>query len=72
MKHTCHAEACQTQVPPAMFMCRSHWYALPKAMRDRVWALYRPGQEITKDPSDEYVAHARACIEHVAAGEGRR
>jgi hypothetical protein len=24
-----------------MLCCRSHWYALPKDIRDRVWAGYR-------------------------------
>jgi hypothetical protein len=28
---------------------------LPKSIRDKIWATYRPGQEITKDPSDEYM-----------------
>ena len=28
---------------------------LPKWLRDEVWRTYRPGQEITKDPSREYV-----------------
>lgn len=65
--HTCHAKGCAVHVPPKMFMCRSHWFALPKAMRDKIWALYRPGQEVTKDPSPEYVEHARACIDYLAA-----
>lgn len=32
---------------------------LPKALRDAVWAAYRPGQEATMTPSREYlrVAH---------------
>jgi hypothetical protein len=36
-------------------MCKPHWYTLPKSLRDRIWATYRPGQEVTKDPSDEYL-----------------
>lgn len=70
--HTCHAEACRTKVPPKMFMCKMHWYTLPKAMRDKVWDLYTPGQEITKDPSMAYLEHTQACIEFVATKEGRR
>ena len=42
---------------------------LPKVMRDGIWALYRPGQERTKDPSMEYLNHAMECIEYVAAHE---
>lgn len=53
-----------------MLMCRKHWYMLPKRMRDLVWALYRPGQEITKDPSRSYLEHTRTCIDYVADKEG--
>lgn len=70
MAHTCHARSCKTAVPPKMFMCKKHWYMLPKEMRDLVWALYRPGQEVSKDPSREYLEHAQACIDWVARKEG--
>lgn len=61
--HTCHADGCQTAVPPRMFMCKPHWYALPTPLRDWIWATYKPGQEVTKDPSREYLKAARACID---------
>lgn len=69
MNHLCHAMNCKTRVPPKMFMCRPHWYMLPKAMRDRLWELYVPGQERRKDPTTEYIEHAMACVDHVAARE---
>ena len=31
----------------------------PKHLRDRIWATYRPGQEITKTPSPAYLEAAR-------------
>lgn len=55
MTHTCHAVGCTAPVPPKMFMCRQHWYALPKPLRDAVWAAYRPGQERDKRPSLHYL-----------------
>lgn len=70
--HYCHAEGCRAQVPPRMHMCRSHWFSLPKRLRDAVWATYRPGQENRKDPSPAYLAAAHAAIEWVAVKEGRR
>lgn len=70
--HTCHAEGCKLPVPPAMFMCRSHWYALPKPLRDAVWRVYVPGQEKRKDPTDEYLRVSQEAIEWLAAKEGRR
>ena len=70
-QHTCHARNCKTPVPPKKFMCRKHWFMLPKEMRDKVWALYRPGQERSKDPSMEYLNHAMECINYIAAQEAK-
>lgn len=58
MKHTCHWPGCPREVPPSMWGCREHWYKLPKPLRDGIWKYYRPGQEVTKTPSEEYIAMA--------------
>jgi hypothetical protein len=71
MAHTCHATECPVAVPPAMFMCKRHWFSLPRHLRAWVWRTYRPGQEDDKRPSREYCEAAKACVEHVAAQEGR-
>ena len=60
MGHKCHWPNCERDVPPSMWGCKQHWFALPKYLRDRIWATYRPGQEITKTPSREYLEAARA------------
>jgi hypothetical protein len=57
--HHCHWPGCEAKVPPAMWGCRKHWYALPQALRNKIWRAYRPGQEATKTPSREYVEVAR-------------
>lgn len=71
MSHTCHWPDCQRAVPPAMWGCRTHWFTLPKALRDAIWREYRPGQEITKNPSKAYVEVAlevqRWCVAYIAA-----
>lgn len=41
-----------------MWGCKPHWFKLPKAIRDRIWATYVPGQEITKTPSEDYLEAA--------------
>lgn len=41
-----------------MWGCKRHWMRLPKAIRDAIWAAYRPGQEIDKQPSADYMAAA--------------
>jgi len=52
-----------------MFMCKRHWFMLPKATRDAIWDVYIPGQEIRKDPTDEYMAVAMDAIDWLAARE---
>lgn len=60
--HTCHAHECRRVVPPAMFMCRAHWYSLDARVRTAIWREYRPGQEIDKDPSNRYLAVQQYAI----------
>lgn len=62
MPHTCHANACTVPVPPKMFMCRPHWFSLPLGVRKMIWRHYRPGQEIDKHPTAEYVRVAKQAI----------
>lgn len=66
MSHRCHAIGCEREVPPAMFACRTHWYTLPKWMRDAILREYRPGQEIDKNPSARYVAVASRAVAMMA------
>jgi hypothetical protein len=70
MSHHCHATACAATVPPAMFMCRRHWFSLPATMQSAIWATYRHGQENDKQPSAAYCRAAKAAVEWVAAREG--
>lgn len=65
--HTCHWPGCQRPVPPAMWGCRDHWFSLPKYLRDEIWRTYRRGQEITKDPSPEYIEVARRVQDWIHA-----
>jgi hypothetical protein len=58
-RHRCHWPDCHKLVPPAKWGCREHWYQLPKILRDKIWAAYRPGQEEDLQPSRRYVEVAR-------------
>ena len=71
-QHLCHARGCRVAVPPKLLMCLRHWRMVPKALQAEVWRTYRPGQEIDKDPSAEYMVAQRAAIDAVAAGEANR
>ena len=70
--HGCHWPGCPAQVPPAMWGCKSHWFKLPQALRNRIWATYRAGQEETMTPSDDYLAAADAVQEWIRAQETPR
>lgn len=43
MAHHCHAIKCEVEVPPAMLTCKPHWFRVPLALRNRVWAEYEKG-----------------------------
>lgn len=67
--HECHWPDCILQVPPAMWGCKKHWFTLPKSLRDKIWATYRPGQEKELNPSKAYLKVAdevqKWCIEYI-------
>lgn len=67
--HECHWPGCGKQVPPAMWGCKVHWFALPKRLRYEIWRTYRIGQEENGNPSAEYVAVARAVQDWIAANK---
>jgi len=68
--HRCHFPGCDKKVSPAVWGCPRHWFMLPKHLRDRIWATFEPGQEITKTPSKEYVAAVKAVEEWIHAQAG--
>lgn len=65
--HHCHWPGCTRKVPPALWGCKEHWYALPRELRDRIWRTFKPGQEQSKTPSREYVEAAKAVQAWIAA-----
>jgi hypothetical protein len=71
MNHLCHAPRCSVPVPPKLFMCKRHWFMLPKAMRDAVWAHYQSGQEERKiAPTEEYLRVTDEAEAYIAQREG--
>ena len=58
--HHCHWPGCNKQVPPAMWGCKTHWFKLPANLRARIWATFKPGQEVDGTPSAAYLAAATA------------
>ena len=54
-----------------MFMCKKHWFSLPKKLRDAIWATYRPGQCDDMRITHEYAEAARNSVRYVANKEGK-
>jgi hypothetical protein len=50
----CPVPRCGDQIDPSRLMCRTHWYRVPRPLRDHVWATWRSG-------------HGGASHEHRAA-----
>mgnify|MGYP001575070721 CR=1 FL=1 len=70
--HLCHARGCTRAVPPKLLMCLPHWRLVPLPLQRAVWATYVPGQEVRKDPTQEYLRAAHDAIGAVAAKEAAR
>lgn len=68
--HDCHWPGCGRQVPPARWGCSTHWFRLPKRLRDLIWREYRVGQERTITPSRAYVEAAREVQKWIAEHGG--
>lgn len=71
-EHVCHAEGCQVQIPPELFMCNLHWWMVPRPLRQQITLSYRPGQCDDKKPSKEWVEAAQAAIAAVKEKEAER
>lgn len=72
MVHTCHAHGCTVAIPPKYFMCPRHWRMVPAALQAAVWATYRPGQEVDKEPTVAYLEATAAAKEAVKEHEEQR
>lgn len=72
MTHTCHAEGCSKAVPPKFLMCGKHWAMVPKSQQLEIWRHYRPGQEVDKRPSAEYLRVMKIAVDLVARAEGQQ
>ena len=49
-----------------MWGCRAHWFRLPHALRARIWATYRIGQEEDGRPSESYLRVAKQVQQWIA------
>jgi len=68
-KHKCHADGCSKPIAPAYLMCPAHWRMVPAEIQRRIWLLYRPGQEVDKRPTGQYLSAMKDAIAAVAKAE---
>lgn len=55
----CPVPECSQPVKAGQLLCRTHWFRVPKRIRDDVWREYRA------DAGS--VPHRRACVEAIDA-----
>lgn len=46
--HHCHWPGCDKQVPPAMWGCKAHWFALPNSMDSQEHEARRDGLDAAR------------------------
>jgi hypothetical protein len=59
----CSVPGCSRPIDPTRLMCRFHWYAVPKEIRDRVWATWRSGQGALSPEHGQAVRDAIAACQ---------
>ena len=42
--HLCNWPGCRRPIPLSMWGCNSHWYTLPKEIRDQIWQGWTVGK----------------------------
>lgn len=62
--HTCPAPGCTIECDAGRMMCKPHWFALPKPLRDAVYATYTQGQT-ARTASASYMANLRSAVEYL-------
>jgi hypothetical protein len=60
--HNCPVNGCPQHVSSRMLMCRYHWYAVPRPLRNAVWAAWRGGEGVG---TPEHTVAIRAAIDAV-------
>lgn len=56
-------------MPPKLLFCLKHWRMTPKKIQLLIWRHYRPGQEIDKRPTREYLEVQQMAVRAVEEAE---
>jgi hypothetical protein len=58
----CPIPGCSSRIDSSRLMCRSHWYLVPREVRDQVWATWRSGQAAFSRDHQDAVLRAIAAV----------
>lgn len=70
--HHCIMSNCAQEIPANRLMCRPHWKMVPQELQRAVWKHYRPGQEVDRNLSCDYMIAAKRAIEAVVEFEAQQ
>lgn len=60
--HRCYAPGCDQQVGMRLLMCKPHWYAVPKPLRDAIWDTYNQGRGVRSEAYRQNVREAQRVL----------
>lgn len=60
--HPCPAPGCRSIVSATRLLCRPHWHAVPKPLRDAVWRTWRSGAGAGSPEHQAAIADAVASV----------
>ena len=72
MSRTCTAPGCISKLRAGQFLCRPHWFSLPKPLRDEVWRTWKliaPGANCDGKSPEQRLLEIRAYREATAEAE---
>jgi hypothetical protein len=58
----CPVAGCDAAIDPTRLMCRRHWYAVPRWLRDRVWRTWHSGAGALSPEHRDAVLQALAAV----------
>jgi hypothetical protein len=61
----CAVPGCGQQIDVSRLMCRDDWYAVPRPLRDRVWATWRSRSGVASGEHQDAVRIAVAASQAV-------
>lgn len=69
MTQGCPIDGCTKSRGDGKLMCKSHWYKVPKDIRDRVWAMAKKMWASEPDLETAYTSWREVADEAIAAVE---